>query len=496
MARQKNIVKINLPGGILSSGNLRTIVKACETALIKEIRLGSRQQLFIEVTDTKLDEFLQILLTHQISFETDQDDYPNILSSYVAHELFNIQNWLTEGVYVDILDSFDYKSKLKINIVDSTQTMVPFFTGNINFISSQIPNYWFLYIRFPKTAVNYQWKGLVYSEDISAISKEISEAILTDKQLFYDTNNANGELLQQKVEGKRDFFYQAINEELLLPAFNLPYYEGINKYDQKLWLGIYRRDELFPVEFLKDICAICFKTKVAQIYTTPWKSLIIKGIAIEEQKYWSYILGKHNINVRHAFNELNWQLEDLSAEGLNIKRHLVRRFDSIDLKTHGLCFAVKTQPRSGLFGSVIIKKLPNFKKGATKTSDRFDILYTKDFNPNSKEYIQYRSKVSLADLETHLISLSKFYFEQKGFNELLGNDFREDQKTDQDVIVDKTIYQCKLCFTIYDDIYGDEFNGIKAGTEFKNLPTSYCCPVCDSSLNAYIPVNEAVLYQK
>ncbi len=488
MAKHR-MVKVNLPGGIISSGDLRTIIKACEAARVKEIQIGKSQQLYLPVASSHLNELTVLLDEGNLFYETDLDEHPNIVSSYFAHELFNDLNWLTEDVYADVLDSFDYTPQLKINIADHTQTLVPFFTGNVNFISSNIPNYWFLYIRFPKNAANYRWKGLVYTGDISSIAKNIEDVIFSGQHLFYDQANPSGELLQEKVDLRHDFFYQAITEELLLPAFKLPYYEGINKYGQKLWLGIYRRDELFPVEFLKDICAICLKTKIGQVYTTPWKSMIVKGIDPEDEKYWSYILGKHFINVRHAFNELNWQLEDLSAEGLNIKRHLVRRFDSVDVKTNDLCFAIKTQPRSGLFGSVIIKKLPNFKKGQARITNRFDILYTRDFNPNSKDYIQYKSKISFSDLEHHLISLSKFYYEQRRVQALFSAELKvEDPKTENETLT-RTVHQCKLCFTIYDDVYGDEINGIKEGIRFGKLPSHYCCPVCESGLEMFMPID-------
>jgi hypothetical protein len=36
-----------------------------------------------------------------------------------------------------------------------------------------------------------------------------------------------------------------------LPLFNLPYYEGLNRYDNRYWLGIYQRDELFSVRFFE-----------------------------------------------------------------------------------------------------------------------------------------------------------------------------------------------------------------------------------------------------
>ncbi|POY37774.1 rubredoxin [Solitalea longa] len=489
MASKKSTVKINLPGGILSAGDLRTIVKAAEVVGVKEVQMSVRQQLYINLPHSKISEIVTELDNSGLFYEIDFDEYPNIVSSYVTDEVFNQPDWLTEGVYADVLDSFDYRPQLKINLVDSTQTLVPFFTGNINFISSAVPNYWHLFIRFPKVSVNYQWDGLIYTDDIAKLAKAIESAILANKELFYEKTNANGEFLQALIEREHNFAFRKTEEELEMPEFALPYYEGFNNYGKKIWLGVYRRDELFSIDFLKDICAICLKTKIGRIYTTPWKSIIVKGIEPEDQKYWSYILGKHQINVRHASNELNWQVEDLSAEGLTIKKYLARRFDSIDLKTHGLCFAIKTQPRTGLFGSVVIKKLHNVRKSKTKTSDRFDILYTPNFNANSKNYIVYKSRVLLTDMDEYLAELSRFYYEEKGLNNDFNQHFKieEVKQEEDDELVE--VYQCKECLSVYDVTYGDEIGDVLPGTTFNDLPDSYCCPICDAPKTSFVLTN-------
>lgn len=490
MARTKNIVKINLPGGILTAGDLRAIVKAAEFASVKEIQMSVRQQMYISLPGSRLGDFIRALDEASIFYEVDLDEYPNIVSSIVTDEIFNQPQWLTEGIYNDLLDSFDFRPQLKINLVDSTQTLIPFFTGNINFIASAVSNHWYLFIRFPKGSVNYQWQGLIYSEDIAALSKVIEEVILDNRHLFYDKTNANGPLLQEMVEVKKKMVYQLNYEELQLPAFALPYYEGFNNYGKKVWLGVYRRDELFSIEFLKDICAICLKTKIGRIYTTPWKSIIVKGIEQKDQKYWSYILSNHQINVRHAANELNWQVEDLSTEGLTIKKYLARKFDSADLKTHGLCFAIKTQPRSGLFGSIVIKKLHNVRKIRNKQTDRFDILYTPNFNANSKNYEVYKTRVSLTEVDFYLAELCKLYYNEKGLSDDFNNDLNEELFLSEAETV-KEAYQCMNCLSVYDDEYGDELNGIGPGISFQHLPASYCCAVCDAPKTDFVLINYA-----
>ena len=481
MLRRNHTIKINLPGGIVSAGDLFSIVTAAETAKVSDVQFGTRQQMILKVADQHLNFFLENLEQSAIQFEVNEDRFPNIVSSYVTENVFGNSRWLSEGVYKDVLDGFDYRPTLKINIVDCDQTFVPFFTGNINFIASGVGNYWYLYIRFPKTTILYRWKGLVYTQDIPRISKSIEEILLFNKNLFYDVTAPDGDHLYSLIGSGNSFMYGNITEELALPGFTLPYYEGFNRYSNKTWLGIYRRDELFDLHFLKDICLICMQTKIGQLYTTPWKSLIVKGIEQADRKFWDYALGKYRINVRHASNELNWQIEDNGEEGLNLKRYLIRQFDKEDVRTFGLSFAIKTQPKSGLCGSIIIRKQVNESANQRKNLDRYDILYTKDFNPNSKDFILFRKNIEKENLGVYLVSLCKYFYKLQSREELIVHDvYREQEVTNkQQGPQGKKLFQCRHCFTVYDKQYGDEINGIPAGTLFADIE-SYECPTCNA----------------
>lgn len=495
MLRRNHIIKINLRGGIVSAGDLLSIVSTAEKARVTDIQFGTRQQIFFKVSDKYLEELTSSLENSGISFEINEDSFHNIVSSYVIENVFGNANWLSEGVYKDILDGFDYTPALKVNIVDREQTFVPFFTGNINFITSAIGNYWYLYIRFPKTNIIYRWRDLLYSQDIPRVSKLIEETIFTHRNLYYDQPAVDGDTLYTLVQERKTFFSQVITEELRLPDFTLPYYEGFNRYENKSWLGIYRRDELFPVKFLKDICMICMQTKIGQLYTTPWKSLVVKGIEHVDRKLWDYALGKYRINVRHASNELNWQVEDNCEEGLNLKRYLIRQFDKDDVRTFGLCFAIKTQPKSGLFGSIIIRRQTNGSANQRKILDRYDILYTRDFNPNSKDFIVFRKNIEKENLGVYLVSLCKYFYELQSQEELIkDNMYVEEVMVDNPVIqTGLKVFQCRNCFTIYDKQYGDAINGIVPGIPFNELPSNFQCPTCNSPKDDFAEIEKMPL---
>jgi len=476
-------VKINLPGGVSSAGDLYEILQIAENAGANKISVGNRQQLYFCIEANRLEDLELGMLQSAIAYELNADQFPNVISSYVTDNIFNTESWLKEGVYNDIFDLFNFAPELKVNLVDRHQTFVPFFSGNFNFISADMSNYWYLYIRFPKTNDLHCWPCLIYSDDIPAFCKAAQEIILNNKELFYDQSGINYDSFYKKVNAGNAFINQQIVEPLKLPDFSLSYYEGFNKYlNDKYWLGIYRRNELFPIAFLKDICSLCIKTRVGQLYTTPWKSILIKGITDADRKDWGFILNKYRINVRHAANELNWQLENLCTESLELKKQLVREFEEHDLRTYRLCFAIKMQPKTGLLASIIIKKI---KPGL------FDILHTRDFNPNSKDFVSYKNNLPANALGDALIALCDSYYgllsaDDNALLKTAGN--ATDDETGGDIQAAE-LYQCKSCLSIYDKNYGDLFNGVEAGTAFKNI-THYICPVCESPADCFTKVEK------
>jgi rubredoxin len=474
-------IKVNLPGGVVSAGDMYEILLIAENAGVDVVSIGNRQQLYFNISGDRLEDLETEMFKAEINYEINDDQFPNIISSYVTDNIFNTESWLKEGVYKDIFDLFDFKPSLKINLVDKNQTFVPFFSGNFNFISSDISNYWYFYIRFPKTNSLYCWPWLVYSDDIPVISKVAEEVIMKKKQSFYDQPEINYQMFYKLVTAGNSFVSHAITEVLKLPDFYLPYYEGINKYaNGKYWLGVYRRNEWFPVDFLKDICLLCLKARIGQLYTTPWKSLLIKGINEADRNDWGIILNKYRLNVRHASNELNWQLENLSDEGLDLKKQLVREFEEYDVRTYRLSFAIKMQPKTGLLGSIIIKK---------QGSGFFDILHTKDFNPNSKDFIVYKKEVPTNKLGRHLIKLSNYFYTL-----LIDNrtspmpEMADVSEVEIDAAANK-VYQCKNCLSIYDKTYGDITNGIAIDTDFELL-SKYSCPVCESPKESFVMIEK------
>lgn len=485
---QNHLIKINLPGGIVPAGDLLTILEAAERAEVEHVQFGHRQQLLFEVAAAHRRSLLRTLSQAGITCEVDADKHPNISSSYVVEDVFHNTAWLREGVYRDILDLFDYQPQLKINLLDRHQTFVPFFTGNLNFIASDTSNYWYCCVRFPRTNALYCWPALVYSEDIPGLSRAVEWAIFANKDKFYDQPAADGALLHRLVSASQQLVQQPLAAPLSLPEFTLPYYEGFNRYGSQLWLGIYRRDEQFSVAFLQDVCRVCVQTRLGQLCTTPWKSIIIKGIALPDRPHWDAVLRRHRINVRHAANELNWQVEDHCPHGLALKHELVRHFNEEDIRTFQLCFAIKTQPQTGLFGSIVVRRHLDSLTQTGLHAEQYEILHTRDFNPNSKDFSSFRKKVSRENLAWYLTQLCDQFYEQQAAARPPAAPLASPAPSASPSPSLPLLHQCCRCLTVYDPARGDAAQGIAPGEAFASL-AAYACPTCEAPQEAFAAVH-------
>ncbi|TAF78646.1 MAG: rubredoxin, partial [Sphingobacteriales bacterium] len=198
----------------------------------------------------------------------------------------------------------------------------------------------------------------------------------------------------------------------------------------------------------------------------------------EDRKYWSTLLNKHRINVRHAANELNWQLEDLCQEAIDIKLELVKHFEEADLRTYPLCFAIKTQPNTGLFGSVIIRKRNTISKFGEAL---FEVLHTHNFNPNAKQYVTFAPSISRQQLGESLVALCD-YFYNLHIGESPEITEKPKAKPSQTMV---QVHQCKHCFTIYDERFGDIVQNIAPNTQFENVE-NYHCPTCEAPKHDFV----------
>jgi rubredoxin len=469
------LTRLIVKGGVLSPGELREIVNMALDQGLETISFGSRQDIIFPNGFQNIDK--DNTGKHHFVFP-DEHSGNNIVSSYVSTDVLRNTPWLTGNKFLYVLEQFKNQPDLKVNITDPKQQLVPLFTGHINFIASEHEDYWYLYIRLPKWERMEVYPVLIYSWDISKIYYEI-EKIVREESCGID-------LIFSLVSEALDTNNRTIDKPLNIPFYPFPYYEGMNRMGiDQYWLGLYWRNNLYDLQFLKEMCDLCFECKIGKICITPWKSFIIKGIPKDSKLDWEKFLGKNGINVRHSLLELNWHLPVATEWALNLKTFLVRTLDQFDISTYGLTFGISDYNRDGhYFTSIVVEKneLPKDLE-SIKIRDTFNVLHAKNFDPNSREYIVHAQDVDKLELPNILIELSRKYFNQLGNSIVETNNESTGAKKENKI---QDIHQCQECLTVYNSEYGDVIQGIEKGTLFKNLPEDYCCSLCEAPKNNFI----------
>lgn len=468
------LVKINIKGGILSIGDLDYLVNSIKKYGVMELYFGERQNLYFQAHGRTREALLELLKTRDFEFEIEADSFPNIVSSYAAEDIFSGSTWLSEGIYQDILNSITFTPQVKINIVDSKQGFTPLFTGHLNFISSSQLNFWYLYINHPAVKGFQRWPVLIYSTEIGRLSTVLNSTLALGKEVDLKT-------LVHKANLEKKLMVAGIINEPSIPITRFPNYEGLNKIGDKYWLGIYRRQNCFSIDFLEALCEICLESKVGKVCLTTWKSLIIKGIPEDMKQNWEKFLGFQGINTRHSSIELNWQLPDFDRSALKLKKYLVNQFNKADLQTYGLAFTIKTQTMD-LAGSIIIERKGRLNIGGHAFLPVYNILFAENFNPNALKWEVYAVDIRKRDLPYYLILLCRNYYEQLG--KKATKSFHITSEDEAGINKEKT-YQCMDCLTLYLEKFGDEVNNIPPNTLFQHLPEEYNCPVCESPKSRY-----------
>ncbi|MDV3307922.1 MAG: rubredoxin [Cyclobacteriaceae bacterium] len=463
--RKRDLIRAFVMGGILSPADLLRIIDLSRKLGNRYVMFGSRQDIMFPSNGADPNFLTSAFRAIGIDFEvgSDQSEYQNIVSSYAAVHITETTPWVKEDTYHFVIDNFDFRPKLKINIVDPAQSIVPLFTGELNFIASREENYWYLYVRNGNRVEC--WPTTIFTQDIAKLARILEELVLT-------FTTASVDELFTLVQARERITSRPIREVLAYPDNIMPYYEGLNAMLNNLYsLGLYWRNNRYDVDFMSAACRLCQDTNIPKINIIPWKAFVIKGIKSADRIRWEKLMGKFGINERHSSLELNWHLPVIDNEALELKRFLVRELDQQDISTHGLTFTIKTKRDMIFFTSIVIEK-----DITIENAERYNILYARDFNPNNIAYQVYAQNVRKEVIPALLIELSKLYFRQL-------NPEREPvsprSKTTAPYAI-STSYQCTNCLTIYDKNYGDPFANIPPGVPFEDLPDTYTCHVCDS----------------
>jgi rubredoxin len=457
-------IRILAKGGVIAPGDLHKVCGVARESSCESIGLGSRQELFLTVPAGRVAAARDDLVKTALPFETQPGGKANIVTSYGAVGIYPATPWLLAGTYLDILEGFAYQPRLKINLTDPQQPLIPRFSGELNFIAAAYPMHWHLYVQLPAFGGSGQWwPAAVGSEDIAGLCYAIEQVYGTEG--VTDLGGLYWAVARQwtgpagRTDGPPDG----------VPRLPFPAYEGFHEGGGGYWLGVYRRDYAYPLAFVNELCELALRSKIGKICLTPWKTLLIKDIRPEHRPQWEKLLGVHHVGVHHAANELNWQLPDLDEGALGLKKRLVRQLEEAECNTAGLSFAIGS-PALPVATSVVIEPEPG--RPAT-----FTIRHTADFTRSNTRWRLFARQVPEENLAGKLRELCLHYHLAAAPGEAETGPATPDPEPAHP---GQVRYQCTHCLTVYDPLVGDPAAGVPVGSAFAHLPDDYGCSLCEA----------------
>ena len=495
------LVRVLLRGGVVSPADLLQVVELARRVGCEGLLPGVRQDLLFPVEGTSPDAVVEVLARSGLSAAVVDTTSPffraganNIASSYLAVNVVETTGWLTEAVYQRIFEACGADPAMRVNFVDPLQGIVPLYHGDLNFIASSVDHYWHLSLRVPGG------KGELLSAPRPIHTEELARVVRAVEERWPSPDDPTSDPEGWELH-LRTILGGGAPAPVDSPAFaprlhpspegpsslgSLPCLEGFHSMASgQVWLGLYRRDGRFPLDFLKALCLLCQETLVGKIAITPWKSLLVKGIRARALPAWEKLLGEFGVNVRHSSLELNWHIPVLDSEALKAKRRIVFELDRRDATMHGLTFTLTSTPRDGYFTSVVLERSAGLSAGEV----RFDVRAAASFDPNTLEYRMVARRVEeerLPDLLVELSARRSREEEPATVPEVSGA--RSDRTSDGagSEGSDRWLgYQCGSCLTVYEERFGAPEVGIAPGTPFAGLSEEWSCPLCGAAREEY-----------
>ena len=451
-------LRIATQGGVITPDELQRLAILAKKWALGKIEVGFRQDLLIPCTDSQRSLLRSQLMSEGFGIEEAAAVHPNIVSSLVAQNIFPQLSWLRSGDYLDILDEFTFKPRLKINLIDPTQELIRPLTGELNFIASPTPSFWYLVVNLSELGGIHVWPKLVDGEQIADWAQHIEKIWLENPP-----PNRSFEELYGTVSKTFMGRTRPIQKELKLTPKPYPHHEGIYRYDDRYWMGLYQRENEFDTAFLEALCQLCIDTKIGRLYPTPFKTFIVRDIPKEAIYQWEKLLGIWGIHTHYSSLELNWQLPDADASALRLKTELVEAFERLRIRTSSLSFGIGYR-NAETTSTIVIEPL-------STDYQRFRVVHSPDFYIGNTEWEVFAGDVARKNLPEILRRLTLKYYEQ----------LSTDKKTS---ITRKTsglkpaptqrVMQCTHCQTVAD----------------LPLPllSSYVCPLCDAPVADFVEV--------
>ena len=511
-------VRILSEGGRLSVQKMKLLLEAARGADLTHMYIDSRQSLFfntgaLPTRKEQVQSFTQQLSVLGVSCA--QENEQNIVSSLPSAQVFAYTSWLDTAMYHVLLRELQEvgfgcnmnsephltrpsKSLLSISLIDNRQSFIPHLCSELNFIASETEDYWYLYIRYGQvTSPPVLWPFLIGGPCLAQFARSLADDLVS-----------GCDLQKCVVQYSQDTRWQMmiVNCSVEKAHAALPRYEGFISYGQNLHaLGIVRADQTFDLLMVEQMLKLMQHQNITDLYTTPWGSLLIKGIHEENIPVWNRLLCLHHCDVGLSYGHLNWliQTKDFARLPLiKLRSRLAQNLQDNNLRTWGLTFALVDDSvwlDMPCFASIIVLAQNNSSWLGLSKRARYSLWSVQPDQFSTHQYTCVAAQLDEQQLATQLVEVVDKYQKNIGlsrqksifvpfvmplFFEVKNSD-AEHGSYSKTPAKNNGVFLCRYCETEYHEDMGEPSQNVAPHTPFTQLTNDFHCPVCEHGKSAF-----------
>ena len=260
--------------------------------------------------------------------------------------------WLDAGIIQSILAGIRLRPSFAVNVADPHQDLLPLTSGLLNFLAADEVDSWRIAIaadHHPRRGARAPGRHDRVTLPYLVPSEYVAEAVRAAAETVVDADAESSHLSEDMAHaicvGLGTRLVRADARQRLPPP-EYGDYEGVHPMQSGsgYWIGMSAGTRPFRHRFLEQMCMRAAQQGIGAVFTTCWRSLVLKNVAQEHLPEWRMLLGRHGVRVRHADAALHWQVSDRLPEARELAGTMIARLSRRSIVTSGLSFAVTDDP--------------------------------------------------------------------------------------------------------------------------------------------------------
>ena len=486
-------LRVTCPGGIIGTGALRTVAELSGAWGVDRLTVGHRQDLLVAgIPDSYVARFRAAVAPLEVD-RAEARGHPNITSSAAACGIKRGVPWLDAGIIQSILAGIRFRPAFAVNVADPHQDLLPLTSGLVNFLAADEVDSWRIAVaadHHPRRGTRAPGRHDRVTLPYLVPSEYVAEAVRAAEETAADAGTASVRLSEELAHAIRDrlgtrMVHAGAGQRLPPPEYGD--YEGVHPMHSGsgYWIGMSAGTRPFRHRFLEQMCMRAAEQGIGAVFTTCWRSFVLKNVAPEHLPEWRMLLGRHGVRVRHVDAALHWQVSDRLPEARALAGTMIARLSRRSIVTAGLSFAVTDDPPRHEV-AVAVEPLADERLPFSRLRRRYAVRHREGFDRHHPGWLTFARRLRERDLAAALAALARRYYRDDGEpppSEAPAPQPPAEQRSG--------IRSCAACGNEYDPAYGDPLGEVAPGTAFAALPAGWRCPVCDAAPADYRPLPSA-----